>query len=66
MAKELESKLQKRDESDLNEGNENSNVIIYENVEGNDNSEVVNVLKNQKLTKSMKKKKTEKKFSDEQ
>ena len=66
MAKELENKMLKRDETNITEGNENDDVIIYENVESNDNNEVVNVLKNQQLTKSMKKKKSAKKFVDDQ
>ena len=66
MAKELESKMSKRSGS-LTEGNDVStnNEVIYDEVEINDNDNVVNVLKNQQLSKSIKKKKVAKAFLDD-
>ena len=65
MAKNLENNMQKKD-SHLTEGNDlmdnGNNVVIYEKAEDNDN--VVNVLKNQQLSKSVKKKKSGKTFVD--
>ena len=52
--------MQKRGDN-LTEGDENVNDVFYEN-KNDDNENVVNVLKNQQLSKSMKKKKTGKTF----
>ena len=66
MAKELESKMSKRSGT-LTEGNDvgTNNEVIYDEVEINDNDNVVNVLKNQQLSKSIKKKKVAKAFVDD-
>ena len=71
LVKELENNMQRRADTIVEEGNTpnntNNTVIIYEQGEelAKDNDNVVNVLKNQQLTKSVKKKKTVKKFSDD-
>jgi hypothetical protein len=71
LVKELENNMQRRADTIVEEGNTpnntNNTVIFYEQGEelAKDNDNVVNVLKNQQLTKSVKKKKTVKKFSDD-
>ena len=60
LVKELENNMQKRGDN-LTEGDENVNDVFYEN-KNDDNENVINVLKNQQLSKSTKKKKTGKTF----
>ena len=70
LVKQLENNMQRRADTLVEEENTPNNarntVIFYEQGEelAKDNDNVVNVLKNQQLTKSVKKKKTVKKFSD--
>jgi len=70
LAKQLENNMQRRadtlTEFDIN--NNNKSELIYDNGENNSNignDNMVNVLQNQQLTKSIKKKKTAKKFIDD-
>ena len=63
MAKALESKMQNKGQNDT-EGNNTHTEVIYEIVDNVDNDNMVNVLQNQKLTKSLKKKKSAKVFED--
>ena len=72
LVKELENNMNRRTVTANEDGetpnNANNTVIFYEQGEefDKDNDNVVNVLKNQQLTKSMKKKKTVKKFTDDE
>ena len=61
MAKDLENKIQKKHDNEHDDNNKKK--VVYESVNTNDNN-MINVLKNQKLTKSLKKKKASKTFND--
>ena len=64
LAKELENNMQKRIDI-FTEGNENVINVVYENNENKDDDNMINVLKNQQLSKSIKKKKIAKAFADD-
>ena len=61
MAKNLENNMQRKNAASTEENN--GNDVIYDDIDDNDN--VVNVLKNQQLSKSIKKKKVAKTFVDD-